>query len=186
MCYRRKKMERKAGVNFFTAAIRTGLIIVLVLGIIGWGIGLIIKGNSLFLGLIPGWNELALYAKIPLGIVLLVGIGAIINSLMRRDHHFLRKLTSIGRLSENLLSADVVMIEVFPERFFLGFTNGETLARPSHDLVPVFIPNTPVPFTGFTLLVEKKSVRQIDLTPKEALQILFSGGFVRDMFVRDM
>jgi uncharacterized membrane protein len=174
-------MKRKTIVGFFRAAIRTGLIMVLALGLVGWGIGLIVEGNSLFLGFIPGWNELALYAKIPLGIVLLVGIGAIINSLMRKDHHFLRKLTSIGRLSENLLSADVVMIEVFPERFLLGFTNGEILAKPSVDLVPVFIPNTPVPFTGFTLLVEKKSVKETNLKPREALQILFSGGFVRDL-----
>jgi uncharacterized membrane protein len=162
-------------------AVRTGAIIVLAMGIIGWGIGLVIKGNNLFLGLIPGWTGLAVYAKIPLGIALLVGVGAIINSLMKKDHHFLRKLTSVGRLSENLLSADVVMIEVFPERFFLGFTNGEILAKPSVDLVPVFIPNTPVPFTGFTLLVEKKSVKETNLKPREALQILFSGGFVRDL-----
>ena len=174
-------MEKKRNANSIRAAIRTGLIIFFALGLIGWGIELIIKGNSLFLGLIPGWTELALYIKISLGIALLVAIGAIINSLMKRDHHVLRKLTSIGRLSENLLNADVVRVEIFPNKYLLGFTNGEILAKPSVDLVPVFVPNTPVPFTGFTLLVHKKSVLETNISPREALQILFSGGFVRDI-----
>ncbi|MCK4520327.1 hypothetical protein KAT95_00450 [Candidatus Parcubacteria bacterium] len=89
------------------------------------------------------------------------------------------RLTSVGHLSENLLNAQVVGIEVFPGKYLLGFTNNEVISNPKVNLVPVMVPNTPVPFTGFTFLVEKESLKEIDMKPYEAFAVLASGGFLR-------
>lgn len=47
------------------------------------------------------------------------------------------------------------------------------------DYVAVFVPSTPTPFTGFTVLVKKEEVVPIDISVEEAVGFVVSGGIVR-------
>ncbi|MGB2762661.1 MAG: hypothetical protein WBC21_03975 [Minisyncoccales bacterium] len=177
-------MRKKVG-KFIFGALRTSILLFIGIGILGWAIDLILKGNSLFLGLIPGWQSQQIFVKAGLGLLLLIVIGAVINSLMSKgkQHWILGRLTSVGHLSENLLNAQVVGIEVFPGKYLLGFTNNEVISNPKVNLVPVMVPNTPVPLTGFTFLVEKGSLKEIEMKPREAFAVLASGGFLREHLI---
>ena len=46
------------------------------------------------------------------------------------------------------------------------------------DLMNIFIPSTPSPFTGFLIMVPKAEAIIIDITVEEALRMLVSGGVV--------
>ncbi|MFM1868339.1 MAG: hypothetical protein RL591_1747, partial [Planctomycetota bacterium] len=46
------------------------------------------------------------------------------------------------------------------------------------DAVTVFIPNSPAPFSGWTVTVPRADVREIPLTVDEALRYLVSAGVV--------
>ncbi len=46
------------------------------------------------------------------------------------------------------------------------------------DYVAVFVPSTPTPFTGFTVLVKKEEVVPIDISVEEAVRFVVSGGIV--------
>lgn len=46
------------------------------------------------------------------------------------------------------------------------------------DLVTLFIPSSPTPFTGYTIAVPKSDVKEIDVTVEEALRFTVSGGVV--------
>lgn len=47
------------------------------------------------------------------------------------------------------------------------------------EYVAVFVPSTPTPFTGFTLMVKKEEVFPIDISVEESIKFVVSGGVVR-------
>lgn len=62
----------------------------------------------------------------------------------------------------------------------VGFLTGESLAAIENladdELVTVFIPSSPTPFTGYTITVPKSDVLDLALTVDEALRFAVSGG----------
>lgn len=64
----------------------------------------------------------------------------------------------------------------------IGFSTGdgpsELKRRKKTKYTSVFIPNTPAPATGFTILVPTKEVIFLDMTVEEALQLIVSGGAI--------
>ncbi len=48
------------------------------------------------------------------------------------------------------------------------------------EMVPVFIPTTPGPFSGFVVFVPRQEVKFIKMPVTEALKIIISGGVFRD------
>jgi len=75
-----------------------------------------------------------------------------------------------------------VCIVEYPRKgiYSIGFMTGEgadeirRLGR--KDYLNVFIPNTPAPATGFTIVVPKKEVKLLNMSIEDALKIIVSGG----------
>ena len=64
----------------------------------------------------------------------------------------------------------------------IGFATGdgpsELKKRKRSRLTNVFIPNTPAPATGFTIVVPTKDVMFLDMSVEDALRIIVSGGTI--------
>lgn len=76
----------------------------------------------------------------------------------------------------------VVMIEYpRPGLWQMGLVTGDAtpeIAAACGDSVTVFVPNSPAPFSGWTVTVPRADVREIPLTVDEALRYLVSAGVV--------
>lgn len=77
---------------------------------------------------------------------------------------------------------DVVMIQYPREGYWsVGFIASNidmTLTDRPEKYVAVYLPNTPTPFTGWTVLVAEKEVVPIDMTVEQAIKYVVSGGVV--------
>lgn len=76
----------------------------------------------------------------------------------------------------------VVMVE-FPKRgtYAMGFvtTDDAWIVRPSGArTLPVFVPTTPNPTSGYLLLVPEEELVETDLTVEWAMKVIISGGIV--------
>lgn len=64
----------------------------------------------------------------------------------------------------------------------LGFVTNENLLRfkekGEKKLYNIFMPSSPYPFTGFTIIVEEKDVIFLDIAPEEAITLVVSGGLI--------
>jgi uncharacterized membrane protein len=74
----------------------------------------------------------------------------------------------------------VVLVE-FPRKgmFSFGFLTNEIrmdLADKTDELIAVFIPSTPTPFTGWTLLFRREEVITLDMSVEEGVKFFVSGG----------
>ncbi|MFM7260223.1 MAG: DUF502 domain-containing protein, partial [bacterium] len=76
----------------------------------------------------------------------------------------------------------VVMIEYpRPGLWQMGLVTGDAtpeIVAACGDSVTVFVPNSPAPFSGWTVTVPRADVREIPLTVDEALRYLVSAGVV--------
>ncbi len=77
----------------------------------------------------------------------------------------------------------VVLIE-YPRRgiwsvgFVTGSTEGELSRVTPHRLLNVFVPTTPVPTSGFYVLLPEEDVIELQMTVDEAFKLIVSGGMV--------
>ena len=76
----------------------------------------------------------------------------------------------------------VVLVE-FPRKgtFYLGFLTNEiemNLDQKTGGFIVVFIPSTPTPFTGWTLIFPKSEVIPLEMTVEEGIKFFVSGGIV--------
>ena len=66
--------------------------------------------------------------------------------------------------------------------FSVGFVTSEGFRQISElagaEVVAIFIPSSPTPVTGYTILVPKHSVTPLDMTVDEALRFTISGGVI--------
>lgn len=74
----------------------------------------------------------------------------------------------------------VVLVE-FPRKgiFYLAFTTNEIKVNfrdKTDEFVVVFIPSTPTPFTGWTLLLRRDEVIPLDISVEEGIKFFVSGG----------
>jgi len=78
----------------------------------------------------------------------------------------------------------VVLIE-YPSKglWSLGFLTNEQFEKLDRmfakDMVTVFIPNTPGPFTGYFVFVAKEEMKFIDISVADALRMIISGGIFK-------
>ena len=87
--------------------------------------------------------------------------------------------TAISALSLNREASFrfVVLIEFPREGYWsLGFVTGVTSDKDGEDYFKVFIPHTPLPTTGFFIIVKQKDVITTDISVEEALQSILTGG----------
>ena len=64
----------------------------------------------------------------------------------------------------------------------LGFATGSSLETVENlaqtEIVSVFIPNSPTPFTGFTVNLPKAEVHEVNMSVDEAIRFTISGGVI--------
>ena len=69
-----------------------------------------------------------------------------------------------------------------PGIWSLGFATGSSLKTVRNlaqtEMVTVFIPNSPTPFTGFTVNLPKAEVHEVNMTVDEAIRFTISGGVI--------
>jgi len=87
-----------------------------------------------------------------------------------------------GSENKKLNFSRVVMIEYpRPGLWQLGLVTGDAppvVAAACGDCITVFIPNSPAPFSGWTVTVPRNDAREVDMTVDEALRYLVSAGVV--------
>jgi uncharacterized membrane protein len=73
----------------------------------------------------------------------------------------------------------VVIVE-FPKAgmYSLGFVTGKAVDCMGEKKVPVFIPHTPNPMTGFLVLLCAEDIFDTDLTIENAMRMVLSGGLL--------
>lgn len=82
----------------------------------------------------------------------------------------------------------VVAIE-YPRKgiFSIGFLTGEGMLKLKTDtgknLVSLFIPSSPTPFTGYTIMVDESELYPLDISVEEAIRFCVTGGVVKPGFV---
>jgi uncharacterized membrane protein len=73
----------------------------------------------------------------------------------------------------------VVIVE-FPkaEMYSLGFVTGKAIDFKGEQKLPVFIPHTPNPMTGFLVLLAAKDIIDTDISIENAMRMVLSGGLL--------
>ena len=73
----------------------------------------------------------------------------------------------------------VVIVE-FPKAgmYSLGFITGKPVDFKGQNKIPVFIPHTPNPMTGFLVLLSSEDIIDTDITVEDAMKMVLSGGLV--------
>jgi len=102
--------------------------------------------------------------------------------IMRMVYPHVKQLTDLI-FSQNKMAAfrSVVMVE-YPRRgvWSLGFVTGTSLmvveGKSTDDLVSVFVPSSPTPFTGYVVAVPRRELIELNMTVDAALRFVVSGG----------
>lgn len=139
-------------------------------GVIGTLLLVLLVGmlTANFLGrALIGWSE-QLMGKIPLIKGIYGLFKQVTETIFSKDKGGFRK---------------VVLIE-YPRRgiwsvgFLTGNAEGELRRITPHRLVNVFVPTTPVPTSGFYVLVPEEDILELQMTVDEAFKLIVSGGMV--------
>jgi uncharacterized membrane protein len=74
---------------------------------------------------------------------------------------------------------EVVLVE-FPKAgmYSLGFVTGKAIDLRGESRVPVFIPHTPNPMTGFLVLLSSEDILDTDISIEGAMRMVLSGGLL--------
>lgn len=62
--------------------------------------------------------------------------------------------------------------------FVAGAAKGELASHDGATLIPIFVPSTPNPTTGFLIFVPEHEVRMLDMGVESAAKLIISGGLV--------
>lgn len=73
----------------------------------------------------------------------------------------------------------VVVVE-FPKvgNYSLGFVTGKPIDFKGEPKIPLFIPHTPNPMTGFLVMIAAEDIIDTDITVDEAMRMVLSGGLL--------
>ncbi len=94
-----------------------------------------------------------------------------------------RQLMDALRASGSGTFREVVIVE-FPRRgvWSLGFVTASATGilpqRPLEECVYVFVPTTPIPTSGYTIVVPRDEAPVADMSVEEGLKLIVSGGFI--------
>lgn len=140
------------------------------------GLLLAIAGVYVLGRLVGGYLGRRLLSAFEAGLLTVPGIRSVYPAL-KQVVEFL-----FGGETKTLQFNRVVMIEYpRPGLWQMGLVTGDAtpeIAAACGDSVTVFIPNSPAPFSGWTVTVPRGDVREIPLTVDEALRYLVSAGVV--------
>jgi uncharacterized membrane protein len=87
-------------------------------------------------------------------------------------------MDALGRIQQ-VPFKKVVIVE-FPKvgMYSLGFVTGKAFDCKGQEKVPVFIPHTPNPMTGFLVMLSAKDIFDTDMTIEDAMKMILSGGLL--------
>jgi len=126
--------------------------------------------------LVGGFLGRKLLAAFEAGMLAVPGIRSVYPAL-KQVVEFL-----FGSENKKLNFSRVVMIEYpRPGLWQMGLVTGDAppqVAEACGDCISVFIPNSPAPFSGWTVTVPRGDVRELQMTVDEALRYLVSAGVV--------
>ncbi|MFQ5701368.1 MAG: DUF502 domain-containing protein [Acidobacteriota bacterium] len=94
-----------------------------------------------------------------------------------------RQLMDAIKYSGRTAFREVVLVE-YPRRgiwcvgFVTGRADGLVAWNDDEEHLYVFIPTTPNPTSGYTIIVPRAQARTLGLTVEESLKLIFSGGFI--------
>jgi uncharacterized membrane protein len=126
--------------------------------------------------LVGGYLGRTLFSAFETAVMALPGIRSVYPAL-KQVVEFL-----FGSENKKLNFNRVVMIEYpRPGLWQMGLVTGDAIpeiAAACGDAVTVFVPNSPAPFSGWTVTVPRADVREIPISVDEALRYLVSAGVV--------
>ena len=173
--------------KFVFGGLKIGIVVFIVIGLVGWIIGLLLVGINLFLRFIPSWQNQGLLIKITVVFLVLITAGTVINLLY---HHlstktderesvlidWLKILFSFRHISENTKKGIPCTAEIGGV-YLVGFVDEEYLDDPDLQNVPVFDPTSPNITTGIGPMVPKEKIKKLDITKAETMTYDMSAGF---------
>ncbi|RMD88667.1 MAG: DUF502 domain-containing protein [Calditrichaeota bacterium] len=101
---------------------------------------------------------------------------------IRRIYDASKDIVNAFTFTEAKVFKEVVLLEM-PRKdlFFIGFVTSELIRKNvegQDEMVTVFVPSVPMFTTGFLFVTRKDSVRFLDISIEEALELIVSGGMV--------
>ena len=104
--------------------------------------------------------------------------------VIRSIYNALKQIFETVFSDTNRSFKDAVLVE-YPKDdmwvigFMTGDTKGEILEKIGDDqLVNIFVPTTPNPTSGFLIFVERRKVKDLDMSVEDALKLIISAGIV--------
>ncbi len=104
---------------------------------------------------------------------------------LRRVYPYVKQVTDflITQPNQKKLFSRVVAVE-YPRKgiWSLGLVTGsglkEVIDSAKKEFLTILIPNSPTPFTGFTIMVPKDQTIELDMTIEEAMRFALSAGVI--------
>ncbi len=106
-------------------------------------------------------------AKIPLVGKIYTGVGQIVDLFGRKDQPGLERFGVVGQIRVGNVK-------------IIGFlTSGDTyIMLDGREHLLVYIPNSPIPFTGFNMLIPSEDFQRLDIPVEDAVKLLMSFGLL--------
>jgi len=150
----------------------------------------------------PAWLHRITYSEFLLALILILFVGLILNFLFLRPIFYaientinkvplirpvytgFKQLIQAFNPSNRESFKQVVLIE-FPRAgiYSIGFVTRELppdlTPNPAEQYVSVFIPTTPMPTTGYFLVVATSHIKVLNISRQEAMTLIISGGIIQ-------
>ena len=106
---------------------------------------------------------------------------------LKAVYPYIKQITDfvLREAREDRLSFTRVVAAEYPRKgvWSIGLVTGDGLAKvvenSKKEMLTVFVPTSPTPFTGFIIMIAKEQTIDMDITIEEALRFTVSGGVIR-------
>jgi uncharacterized membrane protein len=109
---------------------------------------------------------------------------ALMNApLIKKVYPYVKQITDFVLAKKDLSFSKVVAFE-YPRRsaWSVGLVTGSGLKKVVHsvsaEVLTVFVPTSPTPFTGYVIMVPRDETIELDMTVEEALRFVISAGVI--------
>lgn len=103
--------------------------------------------------------------------------------LVKQVYPYIKQVTDFLLAKKNLTFSKVVAFE-YPRKgtWSVGLVTGSGLKKVvntlGHELLTVFVPTSPTPFTGYVIMTPKHETIELDMSIEEALRFVISAGVI--------
>lgn len=110
---------------------------------------------------------------------------ALVNApLINRVYPYIKQITDLVLTKKDRLEFNKVIAVEYPRKgiWSIGLVTGKGIKCVSgtvrKDVLTVFIPSSPTPFTGYVIMVAAEDAIDLDITVEQALRFTISGGVI--------